>query len=106
MDITVLTIFPEMFPGFWEHGIIRRAIEGEDISASAVNIRDYAEGRHHVTDDRPYGGGCGMVMKPEPLSAAIRAAREKHPWSRTVLLTPQGRVFDQRAAREIGRAHV
>ncbi len=103
MDITVLTIFPEMFPGFWEHGIIRRAIEGEDISASAVNIRDYAEGRHHVTDDRPYGGGCGMVMKPEPLSAAIRAAREKHPWSRTVLLTPQGRVFDQRAARELSQ---
>jgi tRNA (guanine37-N1)-methyltransferase len=101
MDFTVLTIFPELFGSFWEHGIIRRAIEGRLISVAAVNIRDFAEGKHRVTDDRPYGGGCGMVMKPEPLAAAIRAERKRKPKAVTVLLTPQGRVFDQQLAREL-----
>ncbi len=101
MDFAVLTIFPEMFVPFWEHGIIRKAIEQDKIRASATDIRAFAEGRHHVTDDRPYGGGCGMVMKPEPLAAAIRSARQRMPSSRTVLLTPQGRVFDQNLARRL-----
>ncbi|MFC1505324.1 tRNA (guanosine(37)-N1)-methyltransferase TrmD [Thermodesulfobacteriota bacterium] len=101
MDFAVLTIFPELFESFWEHGIIRRAIQGRIISGSAVNIREFAEGKHRVTDDRPYGGGCGMVMKPEPLAAAIRAVREQRPSAPTVLLTPQGRVFDQPLAREL-----
>ncbi len=100
MNFVVLTIFPEMFKPFWRHGIIRRAIERNKISASATDIRDFAEGRHRVTDDRPYGGGCGMVMKPEPLALAIRAAKKKAPSSKTILLTPQGRVFDQDIARE------
>jgi tRNA (guanine37-N1)-methyltransferase len=68
MKFVVLTIFPEMFDLFWEHGIIRRAIDQKKISASTLNIRDYAQDKHHVTDDRPYGGGSGMVMKPEPLA--------------------------------------
>lgn len=101
MDLLVLTIFPEMFQPFWDHGIIRRAIERKKISASSINIRDFAEGRHKVTDDRPYGGGCGMVMKPEPLAAAISAAKKKSPSSKTILLTPQGRVFDRHVAREL-----
>jgi len=100
MNFIVLTIFPEMFHPFWEHGIIKRAIDRNKISASAINIRDFAQGRHRVTDDRPYGGGCGMVMKPEPLAGAIRAAKKKAPSSKTVLLTPQGRRFDQRVAHE------
>ena len=66
MNFVALTIFPEMFQLFWDHGIVRRAIEQGVISASAVNIREFAAGRHQVTDDRPYGGGNGMVMKPEP----------------------------------------
>ncbi len=101
MNFIVLTIFPEMFTPFWEHGIIKRAIDQNKICASAVNIRDYAQGRHRVTDDRPYGGGSGMVMKPEPLTAAIRAAAEKTPSSRTILLTPQGRCFNQNVARKL-----
>lgn len=101
MNFIVLTIFPEMFTPFWEHGIIKRAIDRNKICASAINIRDYAQGRHRVTDDRPYGGGSGMVMKPEPLTAAIRAAAEQAPSSRTILLTPQGRCFNQNAAREL-----
>ena len=101
MFFTVLTIFPEMFDSFWNHGIIRRAIEHHKIITSAVNIRNYAKDRHQVTDDRPYGGGSGMVMKPEPLAAAIRDAAKTLSGAKTVLLTPQGRVFDQKMAREL-----
>jgi tRNA (guanine37-N1)-methyltransferase len=100
MNFIVLTIFPEMFHPFWEHGIIKRAIDRNKIYASAINIRDFAQGRHRVTDDRPYGGGCGMVMKPEPLAGAIRAAKKKASFSKTILLTPQGRRFDQHVAQE------
>jgi tRNA (guanine37-N1)-methyltransferase len=98
---TVLTIFPEMFDPFWAHGIIRKAIENQTIFASATNIRDYAEDRHQVTDDRPYGGGSGMVMKPEPLAGAIRAATRTVPEAKTILLTPQGSVFDQSMAQKL-----
>jgi len=100
MKIDVLTIFPEMFEAFWDYGMIRKAVSEHKIHASAVNIRDYADGRHRVTDDRPYGGGCGMVMKPEPLADAIRAVKQQSPMSKTVLMTPQGRVFNQELARE------
>ncbi|MCF8023895.1 MAG: tRNA (guanosine(37)-N1)-methyltransferase TrmD [Desulfobacteraceae bacterium] len=100
MNFCVLTIFPEMFDALAGYGIIRRAVESGRISIAPVNIRDYADGRHKVTDDRPYGGGSGMVMKPEPLAAAIRAARERLPEARTVLLSPRGRAFDQEAARQ------
>jgi tRNA (guanine37-N1)-methyltransferase len=101
MFFTVLTIFPEMFDPFWAHGIIRKAIEEKKILTSTINIRDYARDRHQVTDDRPYGGGSGMVMKPEPLAGAIRAAAQTVPKAKTILLTPQGRVFDQRMAQEL-----
>ena len=90
-----------MFAPFWDHGIIRKAIENEKIVASTLNIRDFAEDRHQVTDDRPYGGGSGMVMKPEPLAAAIRAAEQEAPSAHKVLLTPQGRVFNQKIAQEL-----
>lgn len=101
MNIDVLTIFPEMFDPFLTHGMVRRAIEKEKITVAALDIRDFAEGRHRATDDRPYGGGCGMVMKPEPLAAAIRMARKRSGNSRTILLTPQGRTFDQGIADEL-----
>ena len=101
MNFVVLTIFPEMFDPFWEHGIVRRAIDHHKIFASTLNIRDFAEDKHQVTDDRPYGGGSGMVMKPEPLAGAIRAAKRKCPDAKTILLSPQGRVFDQAAANEL-----
>lgn len=101
MFFKVLTIFPEMFDRFWSHGIIRRAIEHEKISAAAINIRDYATDQHQVTDDRPYGGSSGMVMKPEPLAAAIRGASKTQTGAKTVLLTPQGRVFNQKMAWEL-----
>ncbi len=101
MQFAVLTIFPDMVTAFCGHGIIRRAIEQNKISIDCIDIRAFAKGRHRVTDDRPYGGGCGMVMKPEPLAAAIRAARRRAPNARTVLLSPQGRPFSQRLALEL-----
>ncbi|UCE51586.1 MAG: tRNA (guanosine(37)-N1)-methyltransferase TrmD [Desulfobacterales bacterium] len=101
MNFIVLTIFPEMFDAFWAHGIIRRAIDQEKIVTSTINIRDYASGRHQMTDDRPYGGGSGMVMKPEPLAAGIRAAKRRAPFAKSILLTPQGRKFNQHTAQQL-----
>ena len=101
MRFTVLTIFPDLFQSFWEHGIIRRAILKNRIVAEVLDIRDFAEGRHRVSDDTPYGGGSGMVMKPEPLAAAIRAAQADRPESKTILLTPQGLVLNQELARDL-----
>jgi len=103
MNFVVLTIFPDMCRPFWEHGIVRRAIEGGQITAEAVDIRDAAHDRHRTTDDRPYGGGCGMVMKPEPLAASLRSVKERLPRARTVLLSPQGRPFDQEMAAVFAR---
>ncbi len=103
MNFVVLSIFPGMFHSFWETGIIRRAIEGKKISALAMDIRDFASDRHKSVDDRPYGGGCGMVMKPEPLFAAIRAAKNRLPSGRVVFTTPTGRRFSQKIARELSR---
>jgi tRNA (guanine37-N1)-methyltransferase len=104
MRFIVLTIFPELLEAFWAHGILRRAVESGTIGPEAINVRDYADGRHQVTDDRPYGGGCGMVMKPEPLAAAIRAARQKAPQAPVILLSPQGRLFDQQVAAQLAAA--
>jgi tRNA (guanine37-N1)-methyltransferase len=101
MHFVVLTIFPEMFESFWKHGIIRKAIDQLKITGSTINIRDYALDRHHVTDDRPYGGGSGMVMKPEPLAGAIRAAKKTAPFAKRILLAPRGRVFNQAVALEL-----
>lgn len=103
MEFAVLTIFPEMFDGFFGTGIVRRAIAGEFLSGRAVNIRDYAEGVHLATDDKPYGGGCGMVMKPEPLSRAIRAEKERMPKAPVIALTPQGVPFSQAVAKDLAK---
>jgi len=109
MNFIALTIFPEMFSLLSDHGIIRKAIKEKKILVSAkekkilvsaINIRDFAQDKHHVTDDKPYGGGCGMVMKPEPLAGAIRAAKKEVPSAKTILLTPVGRVFDHKLANE------
>jgi len=99
-----LTIFPKMFDTFWEYGIIKKAIEKKKIVASAINIRDFAKGRQRTTDDRPFGGGYGMVMKPEPLAGAIRTAEKIASNSKKILLTPQGRVFNQKMAQEFSES--
>jgi tRNA (guanine37-N1)-methyltransferase len=101
MDLIVLTIFPEMVEPYFAYGMIRKAVDDGYVNASAMNIRDYAQGKHRVTDDKPYGGGCGMVMKPEPLAAAIGAARDRCPGARVIHMSPQGRPFNQEVAREL-----
>ncbi len=103
MKFTVLTLFPELFEPFREHSIIRQAILKGRIETAVLNIRDFAGGRRRVVDDRPYGGGCGMVMKPEPLLRAVRAAKKNAPDAVTILLSPQGRRFDQDMARALSK---
>jgi tRNA (guanine37-N1)-methyltransferase len=104
MKICVLTLFPELFDPFWDHGMIRRAVQGDKVSPLTINIREHAQGRHRVTDDRPYGGGCGMVMKPEPLAAALAAAKTRMPAATTLMLSPQGKRFDQQLAHSLALA--
>jgi tRNA (guanine37-N1)-methyltransferase len=96
----VVTLFPEMFQAA-RLGVTGRAIERGQVDLKLWNPRDYTRDVHHTVDDRPYGGGPGMVMKVEPLRAAILDARRAAPGSRVAHLSPQGRRFDQAAAREL-----
>lgn len=102
-NFTVITIFPEMFASPLGHSILKKAQEKGLISVRTVDLRDYATDRHRTTDDSPYGGGQGMVMKPEPLVAAIEDARKKLDNPRVVLLAPQGRLFTQEQAARLAQ---
>ena len=103
MRFDVLTLFPPIFASPLQESILKRAIDAGRLTVAVRNIRDYAVDKHHVTDDVPYGGGGGMVMKPEPIFAAAEAALSRDPAARPpiVLLTPQGRLFTQSVAREL-----
>jgi len=103
LHFTVITIFPQMLASPLGHSILKKAQENGLIQVDVVDLRDYTSDRHHTTDDTPYGGGQGMVMKPEPLVAAIEHARSKNPSARVILLTPRGQVFDQRTAKEFSQ---
>jgi tRNA (guanine37-N1)-methyltransferase len=98
LNFAVITLFPQMFDSPLGHSILKRAQDKGLISIRLVDPRDYASDRHHVTDDAPYGGGQGMVMKPEPLVAAIEDIRTQSPKARILLLSPQGRLFTQEEA--------
>ena len=103
MQIAVVSIFPELVGQVAEYGVVGRAKERGLLSLSCENPRDYAEDAHRTVDDRPYGGGPGMVLKYEPAAKAIGAARERLPeGSPVVYLSPQGRVFDQATAQRFG----
>lgn len=102
MKVAVLTLFPEMLQALTGHGITRRAVEAGLLSVTAVNPRDYTTDRHRTVDDRPFGGGPGMLMKVEPLLAALKAAREQLPGpAKVIYLTPQGRRLDQQAVERL-----
>ena len=103
LNFTVITIFPEMLESPLGHSILKKAQEKGLISVRTVDLRDYATDRHRTTDDSPYGGGQGMVMKPEPLVAAIEDARKKLANPRVVLLAPQGRLFTQEQAARLAQ---
>ncbi len=102
MRIDVVTLFPEMLDAVTESGISGRAVERGLLEVAHWNPRDYTRDRHRTVDDRPYGGGPGMVMMVEPLRAAIRAAKRQAPQGAPVIhLSPQGRVLDQAGLREL-----
>ena len=103
MRFDIITIFPEGFRGVFEFGIIRRAVESGLIELCVHDLRDYTFGRHRQVDDRPFGGGAGMVMKPEPLIRAIEFITQAGGETTTALLSPQGRLFNQRVAEEFSR---
>lgn len=104
MHIDILTIFPGMFSGPFEESIVKRAVEKGLVQIFLHDIRDYASDRHRTVDDYPFGGGQGMLMKPEPLFAAVEDVQGQAPErGPVVLLTPQGRLFDQEVAVELAR---
>ncbi|HSJ48865.1 MAG TPA: tRNA (guanosine(37)-N1)-methyltransferase TrmD [Gammaproteobacteria bacterium] len=103
MRIDVVTLFPELVQTLTEHGIPRRAAERGLLQLETWNPRDYTRDRHRTVDDRPYGGGPGMVMRVEPLQAAIRAARQADVAAPVIYLSPQGRRLDQAGVRELAR---
>ena len=102
LDIRILTIFPGIFDSFLTFGNPARARQAGLLNVETVDLRDFTEDRHRSTDDYPYGGGTGMVMKPEPVVKAIRhIAGSMTPRPRVVLMTPQGRLFTQEVAEEL-----
>jgi tRNA (guanine37-N1)-methyltransferase len=103
LSVEVLTLFPRMVAAPLEESILGKAAGKGLLRVKVTDIRDFAQGKHRVTDDVPYGGGAGMVMKPEPLVAAIEAAKEREPRARVVLLSPQGVPFEQGKAEELAR---
>ena len=100
MHFDIFTLFPEMFQGPFTESILKRAQERGLLSIALHNIRDATSDKHHVVDDYPYGGGAGMVMKPDPIFAAVESVHQGGP---IILLTPQGRPFTQQIARELSQ---
>lgn len=101
MLVDIITIFPQMLTGFLEESMLKRAADRGIVVFRTINPRAFARDAHQSTDDRPYGGGPGMVMRPEPLCEAIESVLE--PDARVVLMTPQGRRFDQSVAQNLAR---
>ena len=104
MIFEILTLFPEMFDSYLATSILGRAIAQGNIQVRCHNIRDFTTDKHRMTDDAPYGGGSGMVMKPEPLVRGLEAVQgTDETRARVILLSPRGRLFDQKVARELSR---
>jgi len=109
LRIDILTLFPEMFQSPFSVGIFKRAIDQKLVSVNTHNIRDYTHDTHHTVDDYAYGGGAGMILKPEPIFEAVESiksdiySKEGVDALPIILLTPQGRLFTQEVARELSR---
>jgi tRNA (guanine37-N1)-methyltransferase len=99
LEVDILTLFPRMCEGYLAESILGKARESGLVAVRVTDIRDHAPGKHRVTDDAPYGGGAGMVMKPEPLVDAIEAARARLPGATVVMTSPRGVRLDQALAR-------
>lgn len=102
MRFDILSIFPDMFAALTSFGIVGQAVRRDKIEINMVNIRDFSDEPHFMTDDRPYGGGEGMVMKPEPVFRALQSIPKAAGERKVILLTPQGQLFDQSLARSLG----
>lgn len=102
LTIDIITIFPSMLNGFIRESILKRATDSGAVLFNVINLRDFTTDRHKTVDDRPYGGGPGMIMKPEPIFKAVEA--RKTPAARIILMSPQGRRFDQKLAEELGES--
>lgn len=103
MNFDILTIFPEMLEGPLTASILGKAADKGLIEVNLHNLRTWAQGKHQATDDTPYGGGDGMVMKVEPVDAALSELRQKRPGSRVLLMSPQGKAFQQADAERFSR---
>jgi tRNA (guanine37-N1)-methyltransferase len=105
MRIDILTLFPQLFEAPFGFGLFKRAIENGLVQINPINIRDYTHDKHHTADDSPYGGGAGMVMKPQPIFEAVDALKagmaETEKDTPIILLTPQGRLFSHKIALEL-----
>jgi len=101
MRFDILTIFPELLNSPLQEGIIRRAIAAGAVSITIHDIRDFALDKHAMTDDRPFGGGEGMVMKPEPIAGALSAVENENPGGRVIFLSPQGSKYTQKTAERL-----
>jgi len=99
MRIDIITIFPEMLDGFLGQSMMKRAAKAGHVTFNGINLRDFAEDKHRTTDERPFGGGPGMVMKPEPIFKAVESVRTGK--SRVILMCPQGKPFVQKRAQEL-----
>ncbi len=102
MRFDIITIFPELFTGVLECGIVRRALQSQLLEVRVVNLRDFTSDRHRTVDDRPYGGGEGMVLMPGPLFDAVEFCRgsESEAGTQVILLSPQGKLWSQEIAQE------
>ena len=106
MQIDIITLFPEMLQGYLGESILKRAQSAGLLNIYLHNLREHGTGRHKITDEPPYGGGGGMVLKPEPLFAAVEAIRNKttnNAQPKIILMTPQGRTFNQQMAAELSQ---
>ena len=106
MRFDVLTLFPEIFPGYLGQSLLNKAIKAGLVDVRLHNIRDWSKGKHNTVDDRPFGGGPGMVMKVEPVVECVEAVRSQDPEpGHLVMLTPQGQRLDQHAGRRPPARH-
>lgn len=106
MKISILTLFPQMFEGPFDHSIVKNAREKKLVSINFINIRDFGIGRHKTVDDKPYGGGRGMILRVDVLENAILSAKDKNLTKgeqKVVLLDPRGKTFNQRKAISLSK---
>jgi tRNA (guanine37-N1)-methyltransferase len=103
MRIDVLSLFPSMFTGVFGESILKKAQEKEAVTFNVVNFRDYADNKHQTVDDYPYGGGAGMVLKPQPIFDAVADLKKHSDKARVILLCPQGERYTQKKAEELAK---